>query len=329
VSGLGVLELLMTAPARSGIVTEIADNRQAVVSRLLDVLIASRNPDGSWGYLPGKAGRLEPTSWAMLALLDCGVPRRDVDQAAAVAVLSRWQRPGGLLADVPHVSPNLAFNGLAALALRRMRELEPAALFGHERVEADLLGGITATKGIRTAMSDVMRQDNRLQGWPWIDATFSWVEPTAWCLLALKRARRDMGSVRLEARIDEADRLLIDRCCKAGGWNYGNSNVFEQDLHPYAPTTAVALMALQDRRNALEVTRSLEWMTANATQEISGMALSLALLTAVVYRRLAEPIEQLLCDDVLQTGLLGNLATVSMAAVALTWSRHEAAALTV
>ena len=34
-----------------------------------------------------------------------------------------------------------------------------------------------------------MRQDGSLQAWSWVDGTFSWVEPTAWCLLLLKKWR--------------------------------------------------------------------------------------------------------------------------------------------
>jgi len=304
----------------------MADNRRAVVRRLMDRLAASRNPDGSWGYFAGKAGRLEPTSWALLALLDSGMQPLNVDLSTGVRLLSRWQQPNGLLADVPHGSPNLAFNGLTALVLRRMRELHVTAGSGHEDLEAGLLEGIVSTKGTRAGTSGAMRQDNRLQGWPWIDATFSWVEPTAWCLLALKRASRGRPVDRLDSRIIEANRLLFDRCCKPGGWNYGNSNVFGKDLRPYVPTTAVALMALQDQRTAPQVARSLEWMTRHMAEEVSSMALSLALVAGIVYGQATEPTEELLCDHLRHAGLPADLATAAMAVFALTWSSHEAAA---
>jgi hypothetical protein len=34
------------------------------------------------------------------------------------------------------------------------------------------------------------QQDHAHRGWPWIETTFSWAEPTNWCLLALKKLRR-------------------------------------------------------------------------------------------------------------------------------------------
>jgi len=309
--------------------TEMADTQLIVASELLAVLLAGRNPDGTWGYFAGRTGRLEPTSWATLALVDSGTREPDLHLSAGMAVFLRRQQPRGLLADVPDAIPNLAFNGLAALVVRRLRERGVSVGQNLERVEERLLGAILATKGIKTDASSVMRQNNRLQGWPWTESTFSWVEPTSWCLLALKRGKRTSQQQGFDAQSDEADQLLIDRCCKGGGWNYGNSNVFGKDLRPYVPTTAVALMALQDQRGAHQVTRSLEWMTENSTRELSGFALSLALLASTVFRQEAGPVDQLLGQRVKQISAFGNLATVAMAAFALTRFEHGAAAFTI
>jgi hypothetical protein len=43
----------------------------------------------------------------------------------------------------------------------------------------------------------------------------------------------------------EAIRLLQERRCADGGWNYGNASVNDVDLRGYAQTTAIALAALQ------------------------------------------------------------------------------------
>ena len=37
-------------------------------------LLAARNPDGGWPYYAGKTSRLEPTTWALLALRETGDP---------------------------------------------------------------------------------------------------------------------------------------------------------------------------------------------------------------------------------------------------------------
>src|SRR5439155_4953858 len=97
-----------------------------------------------------------------------------------------------------------------------------------------LLDAIAAAKGMAVDIPDP-RQDNKLQGWPWMPDTFSWLEPTAWCLLALKKARA------APARIAEAEKLIANRTCEPGGWNFGNASAVGQDLRPYVPTTALGL----------------------------------------------------------------------------------------
>ena len=70
------------------------------------------------------------------------------------------------------------------------------------------------------------------------------------------------------ARLDEAERLLINRSCPAGGWNYGNADVLGKDLRPGAvPTTAIALLAMQHRRDHPVVERSVDYLEKHATSE--------------------------------------------------------------
>ena len=57
-----------------------------------------------------------------------------------------------------------------------------------DAILARLVPALVRIKGI--SVKDTPRPSDALQGWPWIEDTFSWVEPTAFCLLALKRSRR-------------------------------------------------------------------------------------------------------------------------------------------
>jgi hypothetical protein len=41
-----------------------------------------------------------------------------------------------------------------------------------------------------------------------------------------------------------SERMLLDRRCRDGGWNFGNRRVLGADLPSYPETTALALMAL-------------------------------------------------------------------------------------
>ncbi|MDX1578798.1 MAG: hypothetical protein R3266_09940, partial [Gemmatimonadota bacterium] len=119
--------------------------------------------------------------------------------------------------------------------------------------------------------------DPDLIGWPWVEGTFSWVEPTSYALMALKRLRPELPARETESRIEEAERLLFDRVCPGGGWNYGNSVVFGEALWPYPDTTALALLALADRRESPAVSEGIRTLDAMMATHDSVLALGLAL----------------------------------------------------
>jgi len=50
----------------------------------------------------------------------------------------------------------------------------------------DVFAALGRTKGV-ALKNGALRQDSTLQGCSCIDGTFSWIEPTSWCLLALKK----------------------------------------------------------------------------------------------------------------------------------------------
>ena len=297
-------------------------DRAEVVAGLTRTLRSARNADGGWAYFVGKSSRLEPTCWAILSLLDSGAefPLHELD--ASLTLLSRWQQRDGLLSDTPGAPQNLAFNGLAALVISLARERHPAAAPGLQQLEARLLDSIRTETGVQYRQVEGQRQDNRLRGWPWIDRTFSWLEPTAWCLLALKRSKRTPADPRVDSRIDEAERCVLDRCCLSGGWNFGTSNTLGKELHPYVPTTALGLLALQDRRETPEVIRSLRWLREHEASEPSATGLSMALVAARVFGQPGESLDARLQELVATTKGLGNLATTALALYALTSSVH-------
>jgi hypothetical protein len=122
-------------------------------------------------------------------------------------------------------------------------------------------------------------------------------------------------------RVRVGEQVLNDRACRGGGWNYGNSNVYGQDLLPYVPTTALALLALQDRRSDVLVARSLERLERDMTTERSALALSLALICLRIYGRptgVAEQhLTQLVADRYVDTDPNDDLLGLAMASYAL------------
>jgi hypothetical protein len=243
----------------------------SLASALRRQLSDARNDDGAWGYEAGRTSRLEPTCWALLARAE---PREDAHR-----ILAAWPSNGGALVEHREGLANWTFHALAlstrlALGAASAVELRPLAK------------ALTDARGLAAKSSPAQRQDNSLQGWSWIDDTFTWVEPTAWALLALKICRaKGMAVSGSDKRIRDGEAVLRDRVCATGGWNYGNSNVLGQNLPAYIPTTAIALLALQDRGDETFVQRSLEYLEAHAAGHASTRALALSTLALRRHRR--------------------------------------------
>ena len=284
--------------------SRLSADRTGVVAGLRRALADARNSDGGWGYTAGAASRLEPTTWALAAT---GATTGE----AARPFFARCQRPDGWLAEDAAWPINIGFNAMTA-ALAPDTALDAAA-------RLRLLAALERSKGIAIPPSAEIAQDNSLQGWSWNEGTFSWVEPTAWALLALKRARRaSPPNAAAAARVAEGERLLVDRCCREGGWNFGNANVMQQDLRPYVPTSALALIAMQDRRGGAEVDRSVAFLQAHGAGESSAGALGLARLALDTLGLDAAAIDDALIAQTANALAFGNLHTLAIALCALT-----------
>jgi hypothetical protein len=281
------------------------------VAEIREALSRRINPDGGWGYYEENVSRIEPTCWALLGLHAAGA--LDATAAARSAELFRaWQRSDGWLVEPALRSeerPNVAFNGLAAWMMTGRPEL--AARMSLPR----LVDAVTCARGIRITESKINRQDDAIQGWAWIDGTFSWVEPTCWALLALKGAAALFPVV--ETRINEGERLLIDRCCADGGWNYGNSNMLGQSLHPFVSTTALGLMAMRGRTSEACVEQSLAFLKAKRLAEPSAMALGLTAAALRMYGEPAADVADALRAQWRRTEFLGNAHLMGLALYSL------------
>lgn len=211
---------------------------------VLDRLIASKNRDGSWGYLPEAATAAEPTALACLALAKHGLESRH--WLPGLNLLAQTQRPdGGVPVTSADKTPCWA-TGLAVLAWT-MADGDTTARFG---AEIELAASwLLATHGNRLALQpDVFGHDTRLQGWPWVNGTHSWLEPTAYAVLALRAV--GLGD---HPRTREGIRLILDRSMPDGGWNYGNTRVLASALRPFPATTGIALAALSGQPSNTQI----------------------------------------------------------------------------
>ena len=288
------------------IVVSSNDRRDSpLCAEICKELRSFRNADGGWPYQPGKRSRIEPTCWALLAL------SQFEGQPLESEVLLRWPRRDNWLIDVSGAPANHTFNAIAAMTLLQSASTETAA----ERLVRLLI----ASKGLSLPPDSRVRVDSRLQGWSWVDGTFSWVEPTAWSMLLLKQRLARGPYPDAAERVRVGEQVLNDRACRGGGWNYGNSSVFGQDLVPYVTTTALALLALQDRPAENMVVEGLRRLQADVVTERSAVGLSLGIVCLRVHQLPTDVPRQILSELIVgrATHQRSDLLGLAMALAAL------------
>jgi hypothetical protein len=224
-------------------------NKDSYLTVRLDALRQAQNADGGWGYFSGpNAGNrdswLEPTAYAALALL--GEPAAD----RAWKLLSSWQLPDGSWKPAEKVAISSWGTSLCVTIAIARNEWGASTRKG---AESSLLNVIVSKIGLVKNERDVS-----LKAWPWKPGTSGWVEPTAHAIVALKRVSTQWPSKELTERVSVGERQLADTRGRDGGWNYGSPAALGVDLPSYPETTALALLALQDK-NGLESAFDLAW----------------------------------------------------------------------
>jgi uncharacterized protein (DUF362 family) len=222
------------------------------VNESLDQLAALAYPGGGWGYAPDQPAHLEPTCLALLAL-----SRQPQRFAEAIMSGREWLRFCA------------GKDGTYRLGRGRPEAIWPTALVLF--TEATLgeatdsvqktASALLACKGRQSDSKDddISDIDDRLIGWPWAEGNFSWVEPTAWACLALRRIGQEH-----HPRVEEGLKLLRDRTLEDGGVNYGNRRIFGISLEPIPTPTALMLLALQGREDKPGLDASVAYLRRTA-----------------------------------------------------------------
>ena len=102
-------------------------------------------------------------------------------------------------------------------------------------------------------------QNDAYYGWSWTPDTASWVEPTSYAFLVLRRFAPRDASAAFRDRLRVAESMLLDRMCPGGGWNCGNPMVYGAPGEAQIGPTVWALLALRrmpDRDEVSEKPRS-------------------------------------------------------------------------
>ena len=218
-------------------------------------LLGSRTANQAWGYQDKTESTVEATAVCGLSLLgSAGAESKSI--RAEVRAAADW------LVEVQHDDGSLGVSS----ALREPAWPTPYAVLlwrsldGYEEPSRKALCWLLRRKGITVAHGNnlAVGDDTSIVGWPWLVGTYSWLEPTAVAILALRR-----GGRKSDARVSEGVRLIRDRAVATGGWNYGCGSAFGQPLRSQAGMTGLALLSLA---GLLGYERSIE----NACRYLEG-----------------------------------------------------------
>jgi len=221
-------------------------------------------PEGGFALHEKEIFRPDATAWAILALEAWGGNRNSTE--IACRRLAQSQLPDGRVPVVGFYPQSFWPTSLALFAWKKIpgfdKELNPAIEFllsngGHHQPKQQ---------------NGILGHDSSLEGWPWVENTHSWIEPTSLAVLALKAC-----GYAQHQRVSEAVRMILDRQLPSGGWNYGNTLVFGKELPPIPECTGHALCALAGFAKSDEVGLSIDYLKREATRIRTPLTLSWSL----------------------------------------------------
>jgi len=267
-------------------------------------LLARAHPNGGFVSLKGEASRPDATAWAAIVLRVAGVGLDLIDAARSQLVLDQF--PDGRISIAPTHQESFWPTPLAVLAWQGA----PSYLSPQERAIHYLLD--TTGRHANRRRDEPIGHDPAILGWPWVRDTHSWVEPTALTLIALSVAGHAQ-----HPRVKEAARLLMDRQLRGGGWNYGNTTVFGQELRPDPESTGAALHALAGFVPYEEVQLSVQYLAKIVGRLRTPIALGWSLLGLQSWHAAPDKIDILVQDCLSQQARFGDYDTASLSLVLL------------
>ena len=203
-----------------------------MLDRLVEVAVRrlKANPLGSYAENGPEAS--EPTAWNAIAL---ALHEKSAEAKRATQWLAKTQRRDGSV-------------GVTA------EDHDPAwptslAILAWEMVDSDAFAS-SIQKGASWALNQqpwtvdelpLLEHDPSIEGWSWAPNTHSWLEPTAFFVMALRRVGF-ADHPRTAHGID----MLVDRLLPSGGVNYGNTIVLGQELLQHLQPTGIAAWTLAD-----------------------------------------------------------------------------------
>jgi hypothetical protein len=279
----------------------------------------SQNSDGGWGAIAGKQSNTESTALGLLALRSLEESRENPAVRKAEQWLTNSQNSDGSWAygagaKTPSWSTALAVMALSDSALEVERSVKAGNwILAQEGSKPGILAKLILALSFQ---KKAVHLNDDLIGWSWTAGSFSWVEPTSYCLLALKKMKARLSAEAVKERVDQAELMIYDRMCEGGGWNYGNAAVYGDPLWPYPDITALALIALQDHRERNENQVSLRVLAKAAETTDSGLALGWSSICLSLYGHDNSELRKRLEQKFVKTKFLGETKPIALSILA-------------
>lgn len=296
------------------------------VKNCAGVLQEKQNSDGGWGYHGKTPSRVEPTCWAVSALTAAG---ECVERSAALINARHYllanQRKEGFWTASPEMKTGNWVTSLVCAVLSRQLGTESATSAAMEWLCMDYpLDSSPLLRFLRSfsKTKNISQHENSNRGWGWTPRTSSWVEPTAFALLAMQ----EFDSHRLPnvaaRRRESAVGLLYDRMCPEGGWNCGNPRVYGVAGEALVLPTAWALIALREFPEHKRKSLSLAWLEKQMPKIQSPGSLAVAGMCLEVYGKGSPHAKSRLRDYDMDTLLEDGIHVLAWVCLAMSSERR-------
>ena len=225
---------------------------------------------GPIAYGSGQSPCSEPTALAAIALLAHG----RVEQAApALDWLMETQLPTGAVPvrrdpPTPHWTTSLA-------SLAWSHAAAHSAIYEnhYQRPLDQAAAWMLEAEGETSPRQPQFGHDSTLVGWPWVQGTHTWLEPTVFHVLAL--TARGWST---HARVVAGRNVIFDRLLPTGGANYGNTVVLGQQLLPHVQPSGMCLLALANRNPEGRIRSTLEYLKRKTGPDLTPASLCWAIM---------------------------------------------------
>ena len=174
-----------------------------MLDRIITDLLQNQNSDGGWGALRGKRSNTEATSLAIAALKALAENTAAENRKRGIDWLVRQQNKDHSWPLNETVKEGSWTTALAITALSDTTENSEHVLAAarwlleQEGSKPGILAEIVLWV---TGKSRVNKLDKDLIGWSWVPISFSWVEPTSYALIALKKQRARLAGTARSGR---------------------------------------------------------------------------------------------------------------------------------